>query len=346
MAQASEFKDAIRFKSGEKSLYKEINKDVGIKFPIKVDIALPAHKVSLLVQAELGGVDFPPNEQVQKHKHAFLTDKNLAFQHVHRLIRCIIDCQLHLGDAVGTRHGLELARSFGAKVWDSSPLQLKQLDQIGNVAVRKLASAGICSIETLESTEPYRIELILGKNPPYGMKLLTRTAEVPKLRVLVKSMGKETRSGKLVNVRFKAEIGFLNEKTPQFFRRKQVFVCFLAEISDGKVIDFRRMSAKNLQRDCEIFLVANLTSSTQFITCSVMCDEIAGTMKQATLRPELPKSLFPPSMKLSKASTGGRRQGNHASSQTKIREIQDENEFSDDGLNDDDLLAAGKPSPF
>src|SRR5690242_9899493 len=124
IAQADEFRE-IRIKSGEKSLYKEINKGNGIKFPIKVDIGLAAHKISLLIQSELGAVDLPTTEQIQKHKLAFQQDKALVFAHVNRLIRCIIDCQIALADSVGIRHALELARSFGARAWDNSALQMK-----------------------------------------------------------------------------------------------------------------------------------------------------------------------------------------------------------------------------
>lgn len=88
------------------------------------------------------------------------------------------------------RHALELARSFGARVWDNSPLQMKQIEQIGVVAVRKLANAGINTIEMLEATEAHRIDMVLSKNPPFGIKLLARLNDFPKLRVSVKMTGK------------------------------------------------------------------------------------------------------------------------------------------------------------
>lgn len=146
--------------------------------------------MSLLIQSDLGGVDFPAIEQYSKHKIQFQQDKGIIWQHANRLIRCIIDCQLHLEDSVAVRHALELARSFGARVWDNSPLQMKQIDQVGIVAVRKLAAAGINSIETLEATEAHRIDTLLSKNPPFGAKLLQRLGDFPKLRVSVKMMGK------------------------------------------------------------------------------------------------------------------------------------------------------------
>lgn len=189
IANAEEFRE-IRLKAGEKSLYREINRDPGIRYPIKVDIALASHKISLVLQSELGAIEFPDNDQFQKHKFSFQQDKTMVFSHVNRLIRCVIDCQIAREDSVASRNALELARSFGAKVWDHSPLQMKQIEQVGVVAVRKLAAAGITSIEALESTEAHRIEMILSKNPPFGAKLLARLKEFPKLRVTIKMLGK------------------------------------------------------------------------------------------------------------------------------------------------------------
>jgi ATP-dependent DNA helicase HFM1/MER3 len=157
---------------------------------MRVDLALPAHKVSLSIQAELGAVDFPAAEQFLKLKQQFQQDKGFIFQHINRLIRCIIDCNIYREDSVAVRHALELARSFAAKVWDSSPLQMKQINQLGVVAVRKLASAGINSLEALEITEASRVDTVMSRNPPFGKNLLAKLRDFPKPRVMVKMMGK------------------------------------------------------------------------------------------------------------------------------------------------------------
>ena len=193
LARAEEFHD-VRLRGNEKKLFKEINNANGIKYPIKVDIALPAHKRSLIIQSELGGVEFPTDEQHAKHRKQFQQDKAILFSHINRLIRCIIDCQICRQDAVTTRHALELARGFGARVWDSSPYQMKQIAQIGPVTIRKLAIGGINSIEALEAAEPHRIELLTSKNPPFGNRILASLKDFPKLRVSVKMMGKVSRS--------------------------------------------------------------------------------------------------------------------------------------------------------
>ena len=330
-------------KGGEKPLYKHINKDVGIKFPIKVDIALPAHKVLLLLQAELGGLEFPVGEQFAKHKSQFQQDKAMAFQHVNRLVRCVIDCQLIRGDSGSARHALELARSFAARVWDSSPLQLKQLDQIGNVTVRKLANAGINSIESLENTEANRIETVVGRGRPFGMKLLSKLAQFPKLRVLVKMAGKEMKPQKYIQIRLNAEIGFLNEIVPTFFCRRPIYVCFLAETSDGRVIDFRRIPASKLQNGHQMLLSTELTKPSQYVICHVMCDEIAGTCRSAELRPDIPASLFPVSTKQegNEQKTGSSEKYLGSSQvQDASRKRKRSQEFDDGGLNDGDMLAA------
>ena len=102
----------------------------------------------------------------------------------------MIDCFIELQDAAGVRNALELACSLSVKVWANSPYQLKQLPQIGVVAIRKLVFGGITSLEDLEISEPHRIEMLLSKNPPFGSKLLQTVNSVPKLRVSLKLMGR------------------------------------------------------------------------------------------------------------------------------------------------------------
>lgn len=292
IAQAAEFKD-IRFRAGEKNAYKDLNKNGSIKFAIPVNIDAPAHKVSLIVQAVLGAVDLPTEDN--KHRHEFATAKSIIFQHVPRLVRCIIDCQLYLEDAVTIRNALMLARSLGAQVWDDSPLHMKQLETVGLVTVRKLVSIGIKSIEELEDTEAHRIEMAISRRPPYGAQLQEKARAFPKLRISLKVMGKPyIKKGEHVTVNFKAEIGFLNDKIPEVFQKKAVYVCMLAETSDGHKIHFARISAKKLNKGQDVLFSANLTNPSQTVRAYVMCDEIAGTMRHAVLKPDIPGTAFPP----------------------------------------------------
>ncbi|EMC98517.1 hypothetical protein BAUCODRAFT_67333, partial [Baudoinia panamericana UAMH 10762] len=341
IAQASEFRE-IRFRSGEKSVYKDLNRNSSIKFPIPVNVDLAAHKVSLIIQAILGVIDLPTEDS--KHRAEFTLAKAVIFQHAHRLIRCIIDCQLHLNDAVSARNALMLARSIGAQVWDDSPLHMKQLEGIGIVAVRKLASAGIKAIEDIESADASRLETIMSRHPPYGARMQERARAFPKLRVTLKAIGKPVvKKSEHVSINVKAEIGFLNEKTPEAFLKRAVYICLLAETSDGQKVHFARISAKKLDKGQDLIFTVNLTSANQSIRAYVMCDEIAGTARQALLKPEIPASAFPPP-KTAEEMNKQRSQVIRAENSSKRRasrgttDISDE--FGDADIDDADLTLA------
>jgi ATP-dependent DNA helicase HFM1/MER3 len=184
LSQAAEFKE-IRFRQGEKNLYKTLNSNALIRFPILATLNLPAHKVSLIIQSVLGGVDILWDKDTGKHQGQYQNEVATVFKHVRRFIRCIIDCQISLRDSVAIQHALLIQRSLSARAWDDSPNQMRQLPDIGSVASKRFANAGIRSIEDLELTEPHRIEMILKRNPPFGIKFLEKLKIFPKLHVSI-----------------------------------------------------------------------------------------------------------------------------------------------------------------
>ncbi len=110
-------------------------------------------------------------------------EAQMIFKNASSLIRCIIDCQVCLGDSISIHSALLLGRSLGSQAWDDSPLQMKQIEGIGVVAVRKFVNAGIRSMDDLEACEPHRIETLIGRNPPFGLQVLEKVKLFPKLRV-------------------------------------------------------------------------------------------------------------------------------------------------------------------
>lgn len=91
-------------------------------------------------------------------------------------------------------------------------------------------------------------------------------------------------------MKLKAEIGFVNAVPPTFFQKKPVYMCLLAETSDGYKIHFCRIryvlredirgdiltpgSAKKVGIGQSVLFSAQLTEATQLINCFVMCDDI------------------------------------------------------------------------
>lgn len=188
LAQASEF-DELRMRPTEKALYKTINQSPLMRFPIKVDLALTAHKISIIIQSVLGGIEFPNDPKLHRVQHQYQIDKQIIFKSISRLVRCIIDIKLDVQDAVSVRNALMLHRSIAASAWDDWPKQMMQLERIGIVAIRKLINANIRSIEDLENTEPHVIETALGRKPPFGLEILQLAKKFPKLRISLKKTG-------------------------------------------------------------------------------------------------------------------------------------------------------------
>lgn len=96
------------------------------------------------------------------------------------------------------------------------------------------------------------------------------------------------KKGEHVAVEIRAELGFLNEKPPETFARKPVYICLLVEVSDGHLVHFARIrsvshisnkesgltcsSGKKLNKGQEVLFGAKLTKANQLIHAYLMCD--------------------------------------------------------------------------
>ncbi|KAH8730738.1 nucleotide-sugar transporter-domain-containing protein [Phaeosphaeriaceae sp. PMI808] len=340
VAQATEFSQ-LRFRAGEKSFYKMLNKSSSIRFSIPGNLDLPAHKVSLIIQAVLGCADLPSDGEMSKHKAQYSMETLIVFKNINGLIRCIIDCQIYVGDSVSIHSALMLERSIGSRVWDDSPLQMKQIEGIGVVAVRKLINAGFRCMEDLEACEAHRIEVILGRNPPFGMKVLELVRAFPKLRV---SLNVQTSSiakcSDGVKVLIKADIGFINDQPPQRFAGKLVYVC-LSIFLGFSDFDLIKGSGQKLGPGQSLVFPAHLTSPDQSINCYVMCDSI-GILRGATVKPQIAPSMFPgsnsPEPDVQQQSNTSRRRAEPVKTVRKRSNKSDD--FGDDEIDDDELVRA------
>ncbi|KAF2744673.1 hypothetical protein M011DRAFT_528247 [Sporormia fimetaria CBS 119925] len=345
LAQAAEFSD-MRFRSGEKPFYKAINSAPSIRFPIPVTLNSEAHKVSLIIQSVLGSADIQWNQEALKHRQQYTTDMGVVFRHSHRLIRCIADCQITQGDSVALMNALMVQRSLRAQAWDDSPLHMRQIPNVGVVTVRKLVNAGIRSIEELESADAGRLDTIMSRNPGFGRNLLAEVAKFPKLQVSASVQGAPSRKEGGVKVQLKVDIGVLNDQPLEKWNKLPVYICFLVETSDGRIAHFARISAAKLGKGQKPVIPVVLRSPDQCVNCYIMCDDLAGTMRQASLKPAVPPSLFPPKPhppgplpERPASNTSKRRVETH----TPARRPSDD--FDDGGLDDADLVSASVRLP-
>lgn len=235
MCRAVEFKD-LRMKPAERPWLREFNKSSFIKFPIHEAVTTTAHKVSVMIQVQLGGIELPTEKNFTHISRQFRTETGIIFERIQRLIRSVVDCKSADRDAISTRHALDLARSLSAEFWDYSNLQLRQIPGFGPVAVRKLVSSNINSIEKLINVDTSTIERVMSKNPPHGKKIKDTLAEFPRLRMIGQIEGQiKVKDGQKPRVKVKAQLSYDNERLPTWKNRKPSLI-FMAETTNGALV--------------------------------------------------------------------------------------------------------------
>ena len=137
-------------------------------------------------------MEFPPGENYQKYNSSIIQEKNFVFQHVQRIVRCLIDCRTETRDAITLKNALELARCFSARCWENSPNQLRQLDGIGPATVKKFAMANVRTLADLAVLEQHRVEMIASRNPPFGVNILKELRNLPIFSIIVTQESKVT----------------------------------------------------------------------------------------------------------------------------------------------------------
>lgn len=68
------------------------------------------------------------------------------------------------------------------------------------------------------------------------------------MRLLTKQV---IHTGERVIIRIRADLGFINDKTPEYFKKQPVYVCLMAELSDGHLLHFARIRYAWLQMSDE-----------------------------------------------------------------------------------------------
>ncbi|PNS21171.1 ATP-dependent DNA helicase MER3 [Sphaceloma murrayae] len=348
----------VRLRPKEKAAFKQVNESPSIRFPVKVNLALGAHKATLIIQAVLGGIDILGLDP--GYRFQFSIDQSLIFQHCRRLIRCIVDCQVSKCDSVGTRNALMLVRSLGARVWDGNPLQLQQLEGVGPISVRKLIGAGMRDVNDVLSCKAEKLEMIMGRHPPFGMKFLHAAKAFPRLRLSISQYTIPViQSGRVPSIKLQADIAFLNDSLPIEWKGAPVYVTFLAETSDGRKVEFVRMNSRKIGQGLSRVFEASIHSYGQYIVCSVACEELAGTLVDQKYTPDIPPTAFhglqsvplptqprcihTPSHGVSKLAGGGAKvRSRQHSNQTQATQSTD----WDDHIGDADLAAVALNNSF
>lgn len=280
VSKSDEFSD-IRIKMAEKKLFKEINNSPLIYYPIKGNkIEKFYDKVSLLIQFELGGLEYPMYQGSMKLHREFVSEKLMVFKNLPRILKAAIEVFSHKKDSTSLTSILKLARCIFAKSWENSFLILRQFDGIGLSSAEKLKSRGITDITQIKGLPCDKLEYYLGLKPGAGQKISKSVASMPELSLIVDNVKCES-SG---DVQFTVAVSLVNKGDDIQFIWNGTFtnINVLTDVS-GKIWNFQRLPMQSLFGVKRFNMKVTLQYKTDYIKVFLNCDEIAGIGKVVEL---------------------------------------------------------------
>lgn len=281
LATSEEF-SVMRVRHNEKKLFKEINLSPLLKYPFLTEkkqsqiIDKVSQKVSLLIQYELGGLEFPSYEGASKLHQTLVQDKFLVFRHCFRLLKCMVDTFIEKSDGTSLKNTLFLLRSLNGHCWENTPMVLRQLKTIGLVSVRRLIRHGITNLEEMGHLSDTQIEYYLNLKIGNGIKIKNDISLLPCLNVRTKLENCKTENEEL-SLTFKVEISATFKSS--IWHGQHLSLDIETEKSSGELIDFRRLQLNKLQSPRGFRISAKISPKLEKIEFSIHCQEIAGLGK-------------------------------------------------------------------
>ena len=281
LATSEEF-SVMRVRHNEKKLFKEINLSPLLKYPFLTEkkqsqiIDKVSQKVSLLIQYELGGLEFPSYEGASKLHQTLVQDKFLVFRHCFRLLKCMVDTFIEKSDGTSLKNTLFLLRSLNGHCWENTPMVLRQLKTIGLVSVRRLIRHGITNLEEMGHLSDTQIEYYLNLKIGNGTKIKNDISLLPCLNIRTKLENCKIENEELW-LTFKVEISATFKSS--IWHGQHLSLDIETEKSSGELIDFRRLQLNKLQSPRGFRISAKISPKLEKIEFSIHCQEIAGLGK-------------------------------------------------------------------
>ncbi|KAB5566714.1 hypothetical protein GE09DRAFT_1218970 [Coniochaeta sp. 2T2.1] len=288
LSKAKEFRD-FKFKPADAPILREVNQSSFILYRISEHLTKTWQKISLLVQAQLGAVEYHDT-------HHLRIEKRGIFERLQRLVRCLVICKGVDHDSVSVKTALELARSLAAGSWEGRPTELVQIPNIGAVSMRKLVSQNIRAVKDLVNMDCGQLERLLSRQPPFGKTLSDTLNSFPilHLELSIPSRKDISATEDAVTVPVLATLRYLNPTGLLKWNSKIPSASFIAETTAGLLCYSWMGSLGQIKTDTglELRFGAHITALDQQIVCHFSCAEIVGTIVTKTLVHGLPNAAF------------------------------------------------------
>lgn len=300
LSSASEYSD-LRPRQHEKTLLRKVNKSGEVRYPLPEDkCATSKDKVFLLIQVCLGAImmddfkDDAKNENFNPTLELFQIWKSAT-----RICRAIVSVALERRDGGTLRSSLALLRTINGKAWEDTAVVLRQIEAIGPKSIKVLGSHGIRSFASLRSQHPSRLEMLLNRQVGFGTGLIESAKQLPAFTIEIKQTGlthdQEADCVKIdFEVMFKVEGSLTERNKKKNTRARSRFISFLAVLSDGTYVSFRRINAKDFgDENKKIDVSASVFRLDQKLVISIGVDQLAGCSATTEFSPVVPSGLLP-----------------------------------------------------
>ncbi|TVU29219.1 hypothetical protein EJB05_20777, partial [Eragrostis curvula] len=124
------------------------------------------------------------------HDLSLTQETNSICSNGSRIAKCMREYFVYKKSYRSAISSMILAKCLYQKLWESSPLLLKQLPGIGIVTAKALKTAGISTFESLAAADARKIELTTGRNYPFGNHIKElMSALPPKIDIHIEDAG-------------------------------------------------------------------------------------------------------------------------------------------------------------
>ncbi|CAG8627024.1 14476_t:CDS:10, partial [Gigaspora rosea] len=261
VSQAEEFNE-VKLHRHEKLALNKLNQHADIKFPLSGKVKDTKEKVFIMIQ--VGNVPLEDSST----RIQFNTESRVIIQHSHRILKCLVELAAYKENVTILKIAMDLVRCMKAKMWNDSPLLLKQLDGIGEQYAKKLLDAGITNFEQLKECEPWKIETACNRYPPFGHNVHETVSILPSLKLDIERSSSNSPEYQIYVV----NICLSNKEKVSVKRNGMNLNAAFIAATDDLLIEFRQVPLWKIQQGLKFHFKTNIQPN-QPITCSVLPEE-------------------------------------------------------------------------
>ncbi|KAI8973261.1 hypothetical protein BDF20DRAFT_881380 [Mycotypha africana] len=274
LSKSHEELDTVRFNAGEKQFLNTLKNHVNMRFPID-KVSTVADKIFLLVQCILGDIPL-----YNSGSSILLLEANTIIKHLSRITKCLIDCSVQARNPIKLKYAFELYQSIQAKRWSTSPYISRQIDGIGPQFAKALVQANLTTFEQLRNCDPGHLEMVLHRNPPFGIKIKKQINCIPDFFLNVTKIPQQSKrhpqSGNEI-LRLHIVLGLKNDEVIRGKHGRIYHAQFWVYTSHRELVDFRRIQLSKLQAKKQEFdLAVEIKVSDTVLYFQLQSEDIVG----------------------------------------------------------------------